>query len=174
MTIFNRLLGNDPAGGFLSIACSWFCCLFVLMKIVSLVMVGALMVSCSPQSDPQVSPQPVNAAGAETAKAKEKPVEVKSKAPAVKPGEVTGVEMGQLFTMLQSDKVHLVDVRPPIFFHLGHIDGAVNFPLKKYESSKAKNVPLIEQAIKSGKVVVLYCQNVKCPDASKTLHVLAV
>ncbi|MFK7909045.1 MAG: rhodanese-like domain-containing protein [Akkermansiaceae bacterium] len=97
-----------------------------------------------------------------------KPLIKKEKKSAVKPGQITGVEIGQLFILQQSGKVHLIDVRPPLYFRLGHIDGAVNFPLIKYDKRLAEQLPNIEQAIKAGKTVVLYCQNVNCPDAYKT------
>lgn len=93
--------------------------------------------------------------------------------PAVKPGQVTGVGIGQLFSLQQAGKVHLVDVRPPLYFRLGHIGGAVNFPLVKYDARLAEQLPLIEQATASGKTVVLYCQNANCPDAYKTAQKLA-
>lgn len=92
--------------------------------------------------------------------------------PTVKLGQITGVEIGQLFTLQQAGKVHLIDVRPPLYFRLGHIDGAVNFPLIKYDARLAEQLPLIEQALASGKTVVLYCQNLNCPDAYKTAQKL--
>ena len=85
--------------------------------------------------------------------------------PSIKPGVITGVDIGRLFTMKQTDKVHLVDCRPPIFYRMGHIGGAVNFPLKKYTSTLPTQQPFLDAAVKSGKVIVLYCQNVDCPDA---------
>ena len=136
------------------------------MKYVALAWVGVVAVSCTQHPDANV-PSRV-ATDTKKTELVEKPAAARQQKPAVKPGEITAVDMGQLFTMLQSENVHLVDVRPPIFYRLGHIDGAVNFPLKKYDASLPKNLPLIEQAIASGKVVVLYCQNLKCPDAYKT------
>lgn len=136
-----------------------------------------LAVSCTETAvdkpaGPVAAPTSELAKPAETEKpAKPKVTEAASKPvekPAVKPGEITGVEMGQLFTMLQSGKVYLIDVRPPLFYRLGHIDGAVNFPLRKYDAMLPKHHPLIKSALKEGKVVVLYCQNLNCPDAYKT------
>lgn len=88
--------------------------------------------------------------------------------PAVKPGEITGVQIGQLFAMMQSNQVYLIDVRPPMFYRLGHIDGAVNFPLKKYDAVMPVEYPKLKAALASGKVVVLYCQDLNCPDAYTT------
>lgn len=138
------------------------------MNYIALILLAAVVVSCSQQAETPVT-DPV---AAKTDKPADLQKTVTAQKPAVPPGKITGVEMGQVFTMLQTGNVHLVDVRPPLFFHLGHIDGAVNFPLKKYEASSVDNLPLIEQALASGKVVVLYCQNVKCPDAYKTAQKL--
>ena len=135
-----------------------------------LVLISALsLVSCSdstapraPATDPEVPSKP------SASKPAPKPAAPAVTKPTVKPGEITGVQIGQLFTMMQSNQVYLVDVRPPIFYRLGHIEGAINFPLKKYDTAFPKHYPLLKAALASGKTVVLYCQNLECPDAYKT------
>lgn len=94
-----------------------------------------------------------------------KPVVVKTTTPQ---GKLTGIDIGTLFTMSQSGKAYMIDVRPPLYYRLGHIDGAASMPLIKYDKIIAANRPLLDAAIKSGKVIVLYCQNTNCPDAHKT------
>jgi len=83
----------------------------------------------------------------------------------VEPGQVTGVEMEQLFNLVHANRVLIVDCRPPIYYHLGHIDGAMNLPLRKYDKVIESRKGSIEKALADNKVVVLYCQNVNCPDA---------
>lgn len=51
----------------------------------------------------------------------------------MKPGKITSVDMGQLFTMSQTGKVYLIDTRPPLYFRFGHIDVANSLPLIKYD-----------------------------------------
>ena len=50
--------------------------------------------------------------------------------------------------LLSSDPVMLIDVRPNDEYRSGHVPGAVNIPLERFEAStgrlpKDKNVPLI-------------------------------
>ena len=131
--------------------------------------VGALFSACSDtavvpeQPEEIIAPQPKQKP--ET-KAPE-PVQVPSVKP-VKKGSLTSIEMGALFAMSQTGKVLLIDVRPPLYYRLGHIDGAENFPLIKYDKVLVEKRPLLEGALKAGQVIVLYCQDENCPDAHKT------
>lgn len=83
----------------------------------------------------------------------------------IPPGQITGVEMGQVFSMIHENRVLLIDCRPPIYYHLGHLDGAISLPLKSYDKVIESRKTNIVQALADKKVIVLYCQNVKCPDA---------
>lgn len=62
----------------------------------------------------------------------------------------------------------LIDVRPQLYYRLGHIDEAESLPLVKYNKSIATKRQILDTALKSGKIIVLYCQNVNCPDTHKT------
>ena len=73
--------------------------------------------------------------------------------PAAKPGKITSVDMGQLFTMSQTGKVYLIDTRPPLYFRLGHIDGANSLPLIKYDKVILEKKPQIEDALKPVKII---------------------
>ena len=140
------------------------------MKYVLLLMVSVALFACSdaPEPEKEVMQKPISKPGVDESKRESVISE-----PVVKPGEITAVQIDQLFMMQQSEGVYLIDVRPPLFFHLGHIDGAVNLPLIRYKSALPKHLSSIEQALKGGKAVVLYCQNVNCPDAYKTARKLA-
>ncbi|BDS04963.1 hypothetical protein NT6N_00030 [Oceaniferula spumae] len=134
----------------------------------------ALFVSCSdsPVSDntPVAKPTPA------VQKAPSTPVQVKkpeTTKPATKPGSVTSIDVGRVFTMKQSDQAHVIDVRPPLYYRLGHIDGADSMPLIKFDKVIASKRPQLDAAVKAGKVIVLYCQNSNCPDAHKTAVKLA-
>ena len=89
-------------------------------------------------------------------------------------GQITGVDMGQVFTVIQTNRVLLVDCRPPIFYRLGHIDGSINLPLKSYDKVIDDRKMKIQQALAEKKIIVLYCQNVKCPDAYAVAKKLAL
>lgn len=81
------------------------------------------------------------------------------------PGQITGVDIERLFSLMQSQQVLLVDCRPGIYYHLGHIQDAMHLPLKKYARSLDTTKGLFDRALKEGKVIVIYCQNLNCPDA---------
>ncbi len=83
----------------------------------------------------------------------------------VQPGEITGVNIDRLFALMQSQRVLLVDCRPAIFYHLGHIQDALHIPLKKYAGLINVTKGQFDNAIATGKVIVIYCQNLNCPDA---------
>lgn len=83
----------------------------------------------------------------------------------IKPGEITGVSIEQLFSLNESEKVLLIDCRPGLFYHLGHIKDALNMPLKKYQAMIDTNKTHFNRALKEGKIIVFYCQNLNCPDA---------
>jgi len=85
----------------------------------------------------------------------------------VKPGALTSIDMGRLFSMSQTGKTLLIDVRPPLYYRLGHIDGAESLPLIRYDKLIDSKRPMLDAAVKANKIIVLYCQNVNCPDAHK-------
>jgi rhodanese-related sulfurtransferase len=111
----------------------------------------------TPASATAVSPPPATAQ--ET-----KPLEEKAPAPAVKAGEITSVDIEHLFLLKGEDKALVVDVRPNMFYLMGHIEGAISLPLKTYDASYPKKRGALEAALKAGKVLVLYCADVNCPD----------
>lgn len=100
----------------------------------------------------------------------DKPEEVEERAaekpaaPAVKRGEITQVDLNRLLQLQDEGKAYLIDVRPRLFFGLGHLPGAVNMPRKSFPLSLIKVQAGIDAAVSSGKVLVFYCQNTECPD----------
>ena len=94
--------------------------------------------------------------------------------PVIKPiaevefGKLTSVDIGQLYAMKEAGKVFLVDVRPPLYHRLGNIEGSDSLPLIKYDKTIEMKRLVLDTAVKEGKVIVLYCQNINCPDAHKT------
>jgi 3-mercaptopyruvate sulfurtransferase SseA len=80
-------------------------------------------------------------------------------------GQITGVDIERLFALLEAEQVFLVDCRPPLFYFMGHINGAINLPYKKLTSSKDEILEQLDEGLAERKVIVLYCQNYACPDA---------
>lgn len=83
----------------------------------------------------------------------------------VQQGDITGVGIEHLFSLMQSERVLLVDCRPAIFYHLGHIQDSIHIPLKKYARLLNATKEQFDGAIAAGKIIVIYCQNLNCPDA---------
>lgn len=128
----------------------------------------ALLVSCADQAGVDSSTHSPNvmptAEVAEVPKLRSAPT---SPVQPIKAGEITVVSIDHLFGLMQTDQVLLIDCRPSFFYRMGHIDGAINLPAKKYDSVILSKKPKIDAALKANKVMVLYCQNLKCPDAYK-------
>ena len=109
-------------------------------------------------ASPPVAEKPATAAAP-------KPAE-KKPAPANQPlpGRITNVDLGRLMELRDDGKVLLIDVRPPLFFGMGHIPGAVSLPKKTFDSSWPGKKAQVDAAVKAGKIVVVYCANEDCPD----------
>lgn len=94
-------------------------------------------------------------------------------AAAVPAAKVGTVNVEQLFALKESGELLLIDVRPSFFFHSGHIGGAVNLPARKVDEWLPGEQARLEAAGKAGRPVVLYCTNLKCPDAKRVAGALA-
>lgn len=123
-----------------------------------------LVVLAAGCTDPTVDSPPVSEARA----AGQAPVRAEAPAPATRPskanGKITEVDLNRLLQLQDSGKAYLIDVRPTLFYTMGHIPGAVSIPKKSFPLSLVKHEQAVEAAVKAGKVLVLYCQNVECPD----------
>jgi rhodanese-related sulfurtransferase len=86
-------------------------------------------------------------------------------ATAITPGTVTRMPLGTLYQLTQSNAALIFDVRPAIFYKIGHIPGAISFPKADFEKSIDKQEVLIKTATKNQIPVVLYCTDLACPDA---------
>lgn len=115
--------------------------------------------------EPTRSPTPAPAADASTT--------VRTKPEPVRSGKVTQISLDQVFSLQSEGRVLMVDVRRPVMFALGHVDGALNLPLSSFESSLEKHRRTLDAAVKSNQVIVLYCDGENCPDAHNTALALA-
>lgn len=85
----------------------------------------------------------------------------------VKMGEVTSISIEQLATLKMKDEVIMIDTRPKVFYAMGHVNGALSVPLKQVEKNYVIKQGEIEAAVKSGKLLVVYCANLECKDSHK-------
>jgi rhodanese-related sulfurtransferase len=101
----------------------------------------------------------------------EKPAEVP--ALSVKPGQVTRMPLGDLYQLVQSNAALIYDVRPAVFYKLGHVPGAISWPKSAFQRDIGKHEPQIRAAIEGNTPVVIYCTDLACPDAVSVATSLA-
>ncbi|MBG7607828.1 MAG: rhodanese-like domain-containing protein [Verrucomicrobia bacterium] len=82
----------------------------------------------------------------------------------VKTGQLTRMQLGNLYQLVQKDAVLLYDVRPLIYYKMGHIPGAVNWPKKDLDRYYDKQAPNLRAANANNTPVVVYCTDFSCPD----------
>jgi rhodanese-related sulfurtransferase len=80
-------------------------------------------------------------------------------------GEVTSISLEQFFTLQQSGKTLIFDARPGFLHALGHIPGAISLPKTNCDEAIANREAEIKAALAEGKVIVVYCSSLTCPDA---------
>ena len=131
-----------------------------LARLTLLTAAGALGFTSCRESVPPLQPTTVAAP----------PPPVERKIPS---GKVTAISIPDFFVLQQSEKVVTYDARPGFYYSLGHIPGAINLP----KASFAKQFPTREKEIKAalaaGKLVVIYCTDLQCPDARAIANLLA-
>ncbi len=112
------------------------------------------IVSCVPAPAP-----PPLADGKPVSKPKLIPSTYKSK------GAATSIGLDELFQLQQADKALIYDVRVPYFYQIDHIPGAINWPYTDYAAQVEARDIEIQNALKAGKTIVVYCFNLGCPEA---------
>lgn len=85
--------------------------------------------------------------------------------PEVAAAPVGSIGLTELFGLVESGEVLLYDVRPPFYQRLGRISGSISLPRKKFAELVGGEQERMRQANKAGRSIVLYCANLKCPDA---------
>ena len=82
------------------------------------------------------------------------------------------LDLDTLIQLMREKQVVIFDVRPEIFFKLGHIPGAYLLQEKKFESDLAVVKSVIENAITKRMKIAIYCSGIYCPDAGKVAKAL--
>ncbi len=96
-------------------------------------------------------------------KAPAKPEEAAAPAPP-KTGQLTRMPLGDLYQLVQKDAALIYDVRPTLYYKMGHIPGAVSWPKNDFDRHYEKQAPNIRTANTNNTPVVLYCTDLACPD----------
>ena len=133
------------------------------MKMTPMILVlfaGGLTCSCTSQLTSPNSDDSINSAEIkEVTKISEPKLKSESSS------AVMELPIERVFELQQTDSILLIDTRTPIFYKLGHIDGAYSLPLKSFEKSFDKSKVTLDAAEAEGKKIVIYCQSEKCSDS---------
>ncbi len=80
-------------------------------------------------------------------------------------GAVSSISLDDFFALQQSGKTLIFDARAAFFYQLGHIPGAINLPKNHCDQSVAARESEITAALAAGKILIVYCSSITCPDA---------
>lgn len=69
------------------------------------------------------------------------------------------------FPRQQAGTVLIYDARPTFVSAFGRIPGAISWPRGDFKKLLPQREPEIRRAVAAGKIVVIYCTDLACPDA---------
>lgn len=87
--------------------------------------------------------------------------------------EIEVISIGQLQEYLIKNQALVFDVRPNIFFKLGHIPGAYSLQEKEFDTDFVNAKTRIEASLAKGHKIIVYCSSSHCSDASKVAEKLS-
>ena len=87
--------------------------------------------------------------------------------PAPTIGKLTRMPLGDLYQLVQNNAAVIYDVRPTLYYKMGHIPNAISWPVSNYDRDIAQHEPRIRAANSANTPVVIYCTDFACPDALK-------
>jgi rhodanese-related sulfurtransferase len=125
--------------------------------------VGLTLTACvdNPTQEPAASPT-AQVAGA-TAPQAEKPFKKKPRMNGR--GEITSISLEDFFVRHQAGQAMVFDARPGFIYQLGHIPGALNLTKHNCDAKIHDLEAQIKAALADGKILVVYCSGIMCPDA---------
>lgn len=80
-------------------------------------------------------------------------------------GEIDDIEIDQVFLRQQAGKACLLDARPWFFYQLGHLPGAIHINASDCDPRIEELKPVLDEAVASGKTLIVYCNGFGCKDA---------
>jgi len=89
------------------------------------------------------------------------------------PASISEIDLTRLWELHNEGNILLVDVRPHIYYSMGHLPGATNLPKRQYYKELPRLKADLDAAVTTGKPIVLYCQDADCPDAATVARMLA-
>jgi rhodanese-related sulfurtransferase len=83
------------------------------------------------------------------------------------------IDLDRLGQLMEEKRVVIFDVRPNIFFRMGHIPGAHSLQEKEFETDLNSAKLLIDKALEDHKQIIIYCSGTHCSDAGKVAKKLS-
>lgn len=139
-----------------------------LIHLISTGILGTLLSACTLPKHPDRTPPSVKAP-ARSPDSAENPAHPKPASPKPQSAAIKEIDITRLFTLKTESKALIYDVRLPLYYKLGHIDGAILFYPKPFDEAFDREEPQMKKALSEGKVIVLYCGAADCHDS----HIVA-
>ena len=81
-------------------------------------------------------------------------------------GEISSLDFEDFLLLHESGSAIVFDARPAYYYQLGHIPGALHLSAgEQCDAWINQRLPMMQQAVKDGKTIVVYCNGISCRDA---------
>jgi len=87
--------------------------------------------------------------------------------------QIEVITLAQFLKLKGEDQLLILDVRPDLFYKIGHIPGALSLQAREFDADHAMRKEQLQTALKEGKKIAIYCGGGTCPDASKVASSLS-
>ncbi|MEO0340977.1 MAG: rhodanese-like domain-containing protein [Bacteroidota bacterium] len=86
---------------------------------------------------------------------------------------VQDMDQSDLFKLVESKRVVVLDARPEVFHRLGHVPGALSFPRGEFSTKAEEHRTILRNAAEQDIPIVIYCASLTCKDADLVSEGLA-
>lgn len=73
------------------------------------------------------------------------------------------IQLLQVIAAIDGGHARVIDARPPLFFQMGHLPGAINLPKKSLQSAYVQSSELARD---KQRMVIVYCESANCQDST--------
>ncbi len=72
------------------------------------------------------------------------------------------MNLEQVFAAVEEGQTLVIDARPPLFFKMGHLPGAINLPREQFQVAYLKYPELAQD---KQRLLIIYCHSASCEDS---------
>lgn len=72
------------------------------------------------------------------------------------------INLEQVFAAVEDGQALIIDARPPLFFQMGHLPGAINLPREQFQMAYLKHPELAHDKQRR---LIIYCHSATCEDS---------